>query len=144
MSSERVAIVRRFIDGFNRRDFDSLLAQVSDDAVLEEWVGIPGSETFRGRDGLRRAFEKWFESWEWLQASPAEIEESKDAVLVTIDQRAKGSASGAEVSSRSWCIYEFEGKTVTRLTFFTDHETTMAAWKEQGLERANTSGEETA
>jgi ketosteroid isomerase-like protein len=142
VTSERATTIRRFFDAFNRRDFESLIAEVGDDTVLEEWVGMPGSETFRGRDGVRRAFESWFESWEWLQASPNEIEEAGGAVLVTIDQVGRGSASGAEVSLRSWSIYEFDGSTVTRITFFTDHETVMAAWKELGLERAKTTGDE--
>ena len=144
MPSERAETIRRFFDAFNRRDFESLVAEISDDAVVEEWVGMPGSETFRGRDGLRRAFEKWFETWEWVEASPAGFAESGDAVLVTVDQRARGSASGAEVGLRSWCVYEFEGESMVRLRIFTEHEAASAAWQEVGLEGANTIGEEKA
>ena len=144
MPSEKLVTVLRFHEAFNRRDFDALLADVHPEAVLEEWPGAPGAETFRGRDGLRRALEKWFETWEWMQADVEDLQESGDAVLVTLDQRARGSASGAEVGIRSWSVYEFRGDKVMRLRLFIDREAAMEAWREVRLPGAKTSGEEAA
>jgi ketosteroid isomerase-like protein len=140
--TERSERVRAFVAAFNDRDFEALIEEVHDEAVLEEWPGAPGAETFRGPDGLRRAFEKWFESWEWMRADLEGIEESGDAFLVTLDQRAKGSASGVEVSIRSWNVYEFRGDKVIRVRMFIDRDAAMRAWDQARLEGAKASDEE--
>ena len=35
-------------------------------------AGGAGAQTYHGPDGVRQAFEKWFETWEWMHV---EIEE---------------------------------------------------------------------
>jgi len=53
-SSNSVA-VRRFVDAFNRRDFDALVADAGPGTVLHEWPEAPGAQSYRGPEGMREA-----------------------------------------------------------------------------------------
>ena len=127
MSSENVAIVRKYIEAFNRRDFDSLIADTDPAVELSEWPEAPGAQTYHGPDGLRQAFEKWFESWEWMHLDIAEIIDAGSHVLVGLNQRARGSGSGVEVEITSHNVYTFRDGKVTRVQLFIDREPALAA-----------------
>ena len=144
MPSEQVEIVRRINDAFNQRDVEEMLRDVDSEVELAEWPDAPGAQTFHGLDGARRAFEGWFETWEWLQVEIEELEEAEDRVMATVFQRARGSASGAEVTIRAWNVYEFRDGKVRRLLLFTDRESAMEALQGPGLEGAKTTSEEKA
>lgn len=127
MSSDNVAIVRRYIEAFNRRDFDPLIADTDPAVELSEWPEAPGAQTYRGPEGLRQAFEKWFESWEWMHLDIIELIDAGDHVLVGLDQRARGSGSGVEVEIKSHNVYSFRDGMVTRVQLFIDREPALAA-----------------
>ena len=127
MSSENVALVRRYIEEFNSRDFDSLIADTDPAVELSEWPEAPGAQTYRGPDGLRQAFEKWFESWEWMHLDIAEIIDAGDHVLVRLNQRARGGGSGIEVELTSHNVYTFRDGKVTRVQLFIDRVPALEA-----------------
>jgi ketosteroid isomerase-like protein len=142
--SDQVATVLRFNDAFNRRDVEEILRDLDSDVELAEWPDAPGARTFQGPDGVRRAFEGWFETWAWMQVDVEAVDEVGERVMATVFQRARGSASGAEVTIRAWNVYEFREGKVGRLLLFTDQEPAMEALHRSGLEGAKTSGEEKA
>ena len=144
MPSDQVATVLRFNDAFNRRDVEEILRELDDDVELAEWPEAPGARTFQGPEGVRRAFEGWFETWGWMQVDVEDIEEAGERVMATVFQRARGSASGAEVTIRAWNVYEFRDGKVWRLRLFTDRESAMEVLHGSGLEEAKTMGEEKA
>ena len=127
MSAEHVAQVRRFVDAFNRRDVQAVIADADPDVELHEWREAPGAQSYRGPDGVRAAIDSWFETWEWMQVEIAEIVDAGDHVLVVLDQRAKGSGSGAEVEIRSHNVYTFRDGKVVRIELFIDREPALAA-----------------
>jgi len=144
MPSEQVATVLRFNDAFNRRDVEEIVRDLDSDVELAEWPDAPGARTFQGPEGLTRAFEGWFETWEWMRVDVEEVEEAEDRVMATVFQRARGSASGAEVTIRAWNVYEFRDGKVWRLLLFTDRESAIEALQGPGLEGAKTIDEEKA
>ena len=125
MPSDQVATVLRLNEAFNRRDIDEMLRDLDSDVELSEWPDAPGARIFQGPDGARRAFEGWFETWEWMQVDVEEVDEVGERVMATVFQRARGSASGAEVTIRAWNVYEFRGGKVSGLRLFTDRESAM-------------------
>ena len=127
--SQNVASVRRFVDAFNRRDFDALAADLGPEVELHEWPEAPGAQSYRGPDGVRRAIENWFESWEWMQVEIEDLEAREARVLVTLYQRAQGRGSTAEVEIRSWNVYSFENGSVTDIALFTDREEALARFR---------------
>jgi ketosteroid isomerase-like protein len=126
--SQNVATVRRYIDEFNRGDFDSLVADADPAVALSEWPDAPGARTYHGPDGVRRAFENWFDTWEWMQIEIEDIAEvGGDRVLFTLRQRARGRGSGIEVEIRSFNVYTFRDGNVTRIQLFTEREPALEA-----------------
>ena len=127
--SQNIDVVRRFTDAFNRRDFDALTDEVDPEIQLHEWPAAPGAQSYSGPDGLRRAVENWFESWEWMQVEIEDLEEADGRVLVTFHQRAQGKGSEVEVEIRSWNVCSFQDGRLTDIALFTDREEAMEAFR---------------
>jgi ketosteroid isomerase-like protein len=125
--SGRVAIVRRFIDAFNRRDFDAAVRYLAPDVELHEWPTAPGAQTYRGPEGARRALDSWFETWEWMQVALEEIVEVDDRVFFTLHQRARGRGSQVEVEIRSFNVYAFRDGSIARIQLFTERVPALEA-----------------
>jgi ketosteroid isomerase-like protein len=127
VQSENVAKVREYMDAFNRRDLDALVADADPATELHEWPNAPGAETHHGPDGLRRAFQKWFEVWEWMRLDIEEITEAGDRVLLKLHQRAKGKGSEIEVEITSFNVYTFRDGKVARIELFIEREPALEA-----------------
>ena len=74
--SRKVALIRRFVDAFNRMDFDSVRSDVHPDVELHEWPQAPGARTYHGWDAVRQGIDGWFEAWEWMTVELIEIVEA--------------------------------------------------------------------
>lgn len=123
-----VAIARRLIGAFNRRDVDSVRADLHSDVELHEWQEAPGARTYRGPEGIRAALDSWFETWAWMQIEIEDLlEVGDDRVLVTLHQRAKGSGSGIEVELRSFNVYTFRDGKVADMRLFTRRKPALEA-----------------
>jgi ketosteroid isomerase-like protein len=125
--SGKLAIIRRYVEAFNRRDFDWVVDALDPDVELHEWPEAPGARSYRGRDGVRRALDSWFETWEWMEVEILDILETGERVLVTLDQRARGRASSAEVEVKTFNVYTFGDGKVTRMELFTEREPALEA-----------------
>jgi ketosteroid isomerase-like protein len=128
VSADNAAVVRRFVDAFNRRDFDALVADLSPEVALYEWPEAPGAQSYRGPDGMRRAIDNWFESWEWMQIDVEDVQEAPDRVMAGFHQRAQGRGSEAQVEIRTYNVWSFEDGTVREIRLFTDRESALAAF----------------
>jgi ketosteroid isomerase-like protein len=124
--SEQMAAIREIADSFNRGDFDALVAYTDSETVLHEWPSAPGAQSYQGPDGIRRAFESWFESWEWMRIDVEDMEEAGTRVMATFQQTARGKGSAAEVELRTFNVWTFREGTVTAIHLFTDRESALA------------------
>ncbi len=103
VSSENVAIVRRLYDAVARRDSATVLAiyhpEVEWDHTRNEAVvGLMGGEAiYHGHEGLRRWSRDWYEAWESVDAQPEELIDAGEDVIVVLNYRGRGRASGIEV-----------------------------------------------
>jgi ketosteroid isomerase-like protein len=77
---------------------------------------------------VRRAFDTWFETWEWMKLEIEDIHAAGDRVLFTLHQRAKGRASAVEVDIRSFNVYSFRDGLVTLVELFTERDSALAAF----------------
>jgi ketosteroid isomerase-like protein len=125
--SEQVAMIRRFGEAFNRRDFDSVVDDLDPEVELQEWPVAPGAQTYHGHDGVRRAMANWFESWEWMRVEILELLEADDRVLVTAHQRAQGRGSKVEVEIKSFNVYTFRKGKVARIELYTERAPALEA-----------------
>jgi ketosteroid isomerase-like protein len=120
-------VVHRFVDAFNRRDVDLVVADLYPDAELHEWPEAPGAQSYRGPDGFRRALEVWFDAWEWMEVVVKATEEVDERILVTLHQRAKGKGSEVEVEIESYNVYTFDDGKVTRMELFLNRDDALEA-----------------
>lgn len=120
-------LMRRFVEAFNRRDVDALVADLDSDVELREWPEAPGSQAYRGVDGLKRALDNWFDAWEWMRVGIEDVEEAGDRILVTQHQRAKGKGSEVEVEITSYNVYRFDDGKVTLIELFLNRDDALEA-----------------
>jgi ketosteroid isomerase-like protein len=125
--SANVAMVRRFVEAFNRLDIDSFMDDLDPDVELHEWPAAPGAQVYRGREGARKAFDGWFEIWAWMRVEILDIFEVDDQVVITLHQRAKGKNSEIEVEIKSFDVYTFRDRKVTHIRLFTEREPALEA-----------------
>jgi ketosteroid isomerase-like protein len=127
-------LIGRAYAAANRRDFD---------AVLVGWD--PGSEyrpsgelmppdleaAFQGRDGYLRLWRYWLDAFEDIRWDPEEILDLGDKVLVTTQQRGRGSGSGVAVSERVFQLFTFRRGLVLRQEDFLDRSQALEAARSQ-------------
>jgi ketosteroid isomerase-like protein len=127
VTSERVGVVREWVEAFNRRDFESVVETLHPEVELREWPAAPGARTYHGPDGARRAVDSWFEVWEWMQLEIKDIVDLDERVLITLHQRAKGKGSTIEVEIDTFNVYTVRDGKVIRIELFTERDPAVAA-----------------
>jgi ketosteroid isomerase-like protein len=130
MSPEsNAALLQKFVDAFNRRDVDAMVADLDPNVELHEWPEAPGAQSFRGVEGVVQAFDGWFDVWERMQVEVTDIEEANGRILVTLHQRAKGRGSEVEVEIDSYNVYRFHDGQVTTIELFTERDAAIEAFE---------------
>ena len=120
--AENVAVVRSFIEAFQRGDTDTLVETLDPAVELHEWPQGPEARTYHGHEGVRAALASWFESWERIAVEIEEIAESGDRVVVTMRQRYKGRGSELETEITSANVFSVRDSKILRVELFTDRE----------------------
>jgi ketosteroid isomerase-like protein len=94
-------LTRRGFELWNERRFDSLLEFFHDDAVWDmSPFGVPDMAVFRGRDGLKRFFAEWLQTFPDSTIEVEDVEQQGDWTLSVVLQRVSGGASGTPVPFR--------------------------------------------
>jgi ketosteroid isomerase-like protein len=90
------------------------MAALCDESVeFHDVPEIPGSTTYRGRDGIRTWLRTVHEVSDDLQLQIWEVEERGDAVMVETSAEMQGRASGAEVDWRFWTVWRVRDGLIT-------------------------------
>jgi ketosteroid isomerase-like protein len=128
VSHERV---ERILDGyrlFNEGELDEALAGFSDEI---EWVVLdvfPDRGPYRGRDGVRRFWDTWHETFEGFGAEIVEIHDLDDHVVVITRVHGTGRDSGAEVNTPAFpTVWTWRGDDIVRMEMFESEEAARAA-----------------
>jgi ketosteroid isomerase-like protein len=133
MSRKNVEIVRRVYEASARRDSGSMLAcyhpEVEWDISRAPYRALVGRGVYRGHDGLRSFFREYYEAWENVEDDVEELIDAGDHVVSVVVSRARGRASGAEVTRPQgagvWTIRD--GKVVRMVWFPTRADALEAA-----------------
>ena len=115
MSEENVRIVMSLYDMFRRGDNESPFALYDEEIVWDMDLAIPDlAAVYRGHDGIREFWRSWLTAWERIEFETVEVTEpADDAVLVEIQQRARGRSSGAEADYRWFQVWRLrDGKVI--------------------------------
>ena len=119
MSREDVEVVRQAFDRFNRRDLAGAVAVFERDAEWVPYLAALEEEIYRGRDDIERM---WIDV---LRAVPdfriefvQVVADSPDTVVVEVEFRGMGKASGADIRTTVFQAASFRDGKVTRVQGF--------------------------
>ena len=127
MGRENLELVRRAYEVFDT-DLDALLLLV-DPSI--EWVSPsdalePG--TRRGHEGVRQAFAATSAAWQDATHTASDFfAPDDDKVLVTVDFRGRGRASGMQADQIEFHLWTLRGGAVVRFEWFYRREDALRA-----------------
>ena len=123
MPRDRVDVARRVVDAYNRRDVDTLFAELAtpDFEYYPAVVRALDGGGYRGREGVERFKNDTEENWEELQTIPEEFRDlgARVVVLGRIVGRGKGSSAPVEESFAN--VLDFRGDRIWRARVYLDH-----------------------
>ena|SRR5215207_2484189 len=99
MSEENVELVLSLYDAAQRRDYESPF-DVLDENVVWNMSGfaLPDmARVYRGHHGIREFWTKWLAAWETIEFRSLRAEDHGEHVIVEVEQRNRGRASGVAV-----------------------------------------------
>jgi ketosteroid isomerase-like protein len=110
---EAADVVRTAFERANANDPDGLAALCDEAVEFHDVPEIPGSTTYRGRDGIRDWLRTVHDVSDDLRLQIWELEEHGDSVLVETSAEMQGRASGAEVGWRFWTVWRVRDGLIT-------------------------------
>jgi ketosteroid isomerase-like protein len=120
MSQEKVEIVRRAIEAYNRRDPDGFLEEWAPNAVVD-WSQSRGidAHVFRGHDEIRAFMLRFLDAFESVRIElvddPVEVD---DGLLIAENVAYMKGRDGIEVQARSAFLIRIRGGQQTSLTLY--------------------------
>jgi ketosteroid isomerase-like protein len=128
MSEEKVDVVRRSADAWNRTDWEALQAVYAADVVVvapREW---PEGEGAHGWEEWRLQIERLKGSWEIERVEVDEIRAlANDRVFGRFSWVASGRASGAPAGVPMAAVYTVTGGRIKRVEFFLNLDAALEA-----------------
>ena len=107
----------RFYAAVNARDRDAITALTAPDVVVATTI-----EAFRGREALLDWMDDGDEAFDDFAIELIEVEELDGHVVVSMYQRGRGKASGAEVENQITHVWTLRDGVAIALRSFADHD----------------------
>jgi ketosteroid isomerase-like protein len=104
VQSERLDVVRRGIEAYNRGDRDALAEFVSEDMVAVVPDGMANAGVYHGVEGFRQMMASWDEAWEEPTIDVEELVEEGDALIAQVLQYGRGRGSGIETRMQAFYV----------------------------------------
>ena len=110
MTQDNVTAVRAFFEALNRGALDDAVAPL-DPEVEFDWTRSRSPErgVYRGREEVKRLYERFIESWTECEFFETEIFESGDAVVRVGGFRGRGKGSGVATRASAAIVWGFRG-----------------------------------
>jgi ketosteroid isomerase-like protein len=121
VARRNVEILKRARAAFSSRDFDALLALISDDMELHPAIGgaFVGATTYTGKDGMRRYLEDIMGVIEDIQFETLSFSAWRDYLIVPNRISGHGTTSGIDIDTEMTFIWRVrDGQLVWGATFF--------------------------
>jgi ketosteroid isomerase-like protein len=128
MSRENVEMARALHDAFNRGDTDVINRLHADLEWEEDTAAFPGIEPlYRGPQGFAEWSRFISESWEEFRATPSELIDAGDDVVIATEVEARGAGSGMDVNMRVHQVWTFREGKLTRRRYFLNRDDDLEA-----------------
>jgi ketosteroid isomerase-like protein len=124
MSQENVQIARRAFESFNRRDLAGAVAAFERDAEWVPYLAALEGEIYRGRDVIERMWREVLRDLPDFRIEIVQVvADSPDTVVLEVEFRGMGKASGADVRTTVYQAASFrDGKVISVRGFRTAAE----------------------
>jgi uncharacterized protein (TIGR02246 family) len=113
---DHAATVRRFVDAFNARDIDAMLALATDDV---EWLSVDGAKISvetSGKDALRKSMTAYFKSCPTCRGA-VDIRTVTAARVAAVETASWVDANGPR-SQQSLSVIEFDEGRIRRVYYY--------------------------
>jgi uncharacterized protein (TIGR02246 family) len=133
-SPELVELVGRWLEAWNRRDVDGVIALMAPDAVWDA-VGV-GYEHLRGHAAIRAFIEAWLSPYDEFTLEPVELLALGNGVaLVVLDSTGRLAGSSGTVEVRFAFAGVYDPDRILSVTGYTDVEEARTAATRLARER---------
>jgi ketosteroid isomerase-like protein len=127
MSREKVEIVRKVWEAWERGDLSAWLDLMSDDLVSRRHAGFDKT-TYYGKEGFLEQAAEWTEGFAGWSATAEEFIDAGDQVVVRNRHTGRGERSGVPIEMDFWFVHTVnEGKVVQVDMFVNEGEALEAA-----------------
>jgi ketosteroid isomerase-like protein len=128
MSGEKVEIIRRSVDAWNRRDLDALVEGWTPDAVMD-WSRSRGPEAdvYRGHDQILEFAQGFLTAWHEARIEIDDTIEVGDDVFVVANTTYVRGRDGIETQARSAWLITFRDDRQTGLALYQSKEEALQA-----------------
>jgi ketosteroid isomerase-like protein len=130
MSSEKEDLVRRFTDeAWGNRDLSVAMACAHPEIEIDWSTSIgPFKDIYKGHEGLAQFWESLWDAWdEFAPRIEESIECGHDRLITANLIRARGKASGVEVSSRGAVLWMFRDGKIAGARLFQSRDEALEA-----------------
>jgi ketosteroid isomerase-like protein len=131
MSRGNVEVVRRFLEAFNRRDFDAANRYVHPEIelypALEGPDITPADIPLGGRDNVRGFLEAISEPWQEMTVTFEEIKEAPGERVLGVERWHTRGRDGVELNTMLIDVYSFREGLIARVDGFTDRDEAFEA-----------------
>jgi uncharacterized protein len=135
MAENRVDLIRRGYESWNRGDRGWVLDHMSEEVEWTTPPEDPDPGTYHGHEGVEQFWAQWRAAVGQLQFEPLEVLEEGDHVVVVALRSGRGEHSGLNVSDQVVQVFSFEGDTCVRVRE-TYHRDEAMRWVKQNSQSA--------
>jgi ketosteroid isomerase-like protein len=127
MSRENIELARKGYDAFMRRDLAAALELLDPDIEATDPPEMPDHAVHRGREAVRRDWERTLELFDDFSIDIEETFDAGDEVVLYLRYAGRGRESGAEVELRMAHVWTIRDGKAIRLLEFLDRDQALAA-----------------
>jgi ketosteroid isomerase-like protein len=128
MSQENVAIVRRLLEVYNERSFGENVELIDPEMIWDfSRAELPDGSSYTGRSEFLGFIEAWEEGFESEHMDAREIIDAGDRIVVTVNHRGHGIASGIEIDQTFAMVWTLRDGRAVRMALFPTREEALEA-----------------
>ena len=126
MSGENVAVVRRALDAFSRKDSAAFIELTTTDFEWKVGLAAVEGEVFYGAEGVEIYFERLRGAWSEFLFVVDECRDGGDTVVALGSLRGFGRGGGVPVESPVGAVFDLRGGRIRRMRAYLDHDEAIA------------------
>jgi ketosteroid isomerase-like protein len=124
---DNLQIVRRRFEAWQRGELFGPEDSTHPDIELVTDPAWPEPGTYRGRDEVRRFYERYAESWGDIRSLDFELIPAGDKVVARWRNPVAGRHSGIAIDNNATTVFTIRDGQVVRIEYFFDHDEALRA-----------------